>query len=158
MSESSVPAIPNTVKIWDGEKFVWAPAPTVPPPPVVPGGNTLGPVAGPGTVIGATNLWTLIQAVAGGYTLTWGTITPGVLYQIQHVGGAAGTNRLETTGQAVTLSRGSNTFTMEDPQQRMVPATANPTNTSVLLTTSEVVYPFMLDATNNVLRVMRMVR
>jgi hypothetical protein len=105
------------------------------------------------TTITAAMFWRLFQAVAGGYTLTLGTLLPGVLYRFQHVNGAAGSNLLETTGQAVTLSRGSNTFTIEDPQNRFA-ALAN----SVAFRVSEQTYEFMLDSTNNVLRCMRQVQ
>jgi hypothetical protein len=110
------------------------------------------PLAAPFT-IGPTNTWKLFQAVPGGYTLTVGALLPGVLYKLQHVNGAAGDNLLETATQGVTLDRGANTFTIEDPQNRFA-ATAN----SVQFLTSKMTYEYELDATNNVFRCLRQVR
>lgn len=139
------------------------------PPPFLPGlyyvngvgvavaiftgtGTPPSPISGNSTV-GAQQIWTPFQAVPGGYTLTIGGIKSGYLYIFQHVGGAAGSNLLETPGQAVTLSRGTNTFKIEDPQNRLS-ALAN----SVTLGISGSTYEYMLDSTSNVLRCMRQVQ
>lgn len=121
---------------------------TTPPP---------GPPIGGTTTVGAPAQMFLIQAVPPtGYTITLGTIIPGVLYLFKHVGGAAGSNRFErsTAGatQYVTLDRGSNTFTIEDPQDPVATAAANTTT----LRTSGVTYQFMLDATSNIFRAIGM--
>jgi len=121
---------------------IYTPAPTGLPGDIAPGAPISSSV-----VIGPTNTRNLIQAVAGGYTLTLGTIVVGRLYQFTHVGGAAGTNLFGTTGQAVTLSRGANTFTITNPQDTL----AAPAN-SVQFLTSGVTYSFVLDATGGVFR------
>lgn len=116
---------------------------TVPPP--------IGPVSGPVTT-GPTDFFTLIQAVAGGYTITLGAIVAGPIYHWKHVGGAAGSNLFETTGQAVTLSRGTNTFTIEDPQNTFT------IGNTALFQTSQVTYDYWLDSVHNVFRCLRQVR
>jgi hypothetical protein len=93
--------------------------------------------------------WVTFQAVTGGFTLTLTTVPPGVLFRMQWVAGGTSTLSVD----AVTLSRGANTFTIENPQDRSL-ATAN----SVLFETDNMSYEYMLDATANVLRCMSQVR
>jgi hypothetical protein len=101
--------------------------------------------------IAPAETWLGAQAVAGGYTLTWGPILPGVIYRITHVGGAVGSNLFATPGQAVNLDRGANTFTMVDPQNSVLtPPSAGPIVGGIR--TSQVTYNFALDAIGGVLR------
>lgn len=107
--------------------------------------------------IGPSNLWTKFAAIAGGYTLTMGSIVAGVLYRMQNMPGIGGAT-LEhlaspSVNTPVTLARGSNTFTIEDPSNRFG-TLAN----SVTFGVSEAIYEYMLDSTSNVLRCMRQVQ
>lgn len=68
--------------------------------------------------LGAADTWVEFQAIAGGYTIDMHNVVAGTIYRLTHVGGAAGTNRLETPGQAVQLSAGSGPFTIEYPADR----------------------------------------
>ncbi len=103
------------------------------------GSPTIGPLA----------FWQLMQPKVGGYTITVGAISPGLIYRLQTIPGG-GTN---FASDPAILSRGTNTFTIEDPQNRYA-ATANTAN----MQTDGVVYEWCLDQTNNVLRCMRQVQ
>jgi hypothetical protein len=123
------------------------------------GGTAVFPASGPvingpqtvNTPANVARVLFLFQAVAGGYAITLGTITPGVEHVFLHVPGAPGTNHLETAGQAVTLSRGANTFTIEDPSNRF-----NPLANSALFQVSNQAYSYVLD--NGVFRCLRQVQ
>ena len=116
------------------------PTPVIPAPPATITTSTTVSTAAP---------WVLFQAETGGYTLTLTTVAAGVLMRMQWVPGGTSTLSVDN----VTLSRGANTFTIENPQDRSLA----PTNT-VPFETDNQTYEYMLDATNNVLRCMRQVR
>jgi hypothetical protein len=99
--------------------------------------------------IGPTDTFKLIQPSLTPYTITMGAIVAGLIYRQLTVPGSLG----GFAANPATISRGSNGFTIEDPQNRSA-ATAN----TQILQTDNVCYEWMLDSTNNVLRCMRQVQ
>jgi len=124
-----------------GNRMRFTSTASLPPPTTITG--TGSPTIGPSA------FWQLIQPKIGGYTIVVGAITAGVTYRLQTIPGG-GTN---FAADPAILSRGSNSFTIEDPQNRYA-ATAN----SVNMQTDGVTYEWCLDSTNNVLRCMRQVQ
>jgi hypothetical protein len=114
--------------------------------PILPAPGTT--IIAAGTTIGPTDLFKLIQPSLTPYTITWGAIVPGVIYRMLTVPGSLG----GFAANPCTVSRGANTFTIEDPQNRY----ASPANTKTLQVDG-VCYEWMLESTNNVLRCMRQV-
>lgn len=141
----------SSIWTWDATEFVY----------FLSSGGGSSSLPAPGatisanTTIGPSNLWTKFAAIAGGYTLTMGSIVAGVLYRLQNMPGIGGTTLegLAAASTPVSLARGSNSFTIEDPSNRFG-ALAN----SVTFGVSEAVYEYMLDSSSNVLRCMRQVQ
>jgi hypothetical protein len=135
-----LPALAVGALSWTGSAWAFTTSSPVPPP-----GATITNT--PGSPVSAQ--WSLFQSKTGGYTIPLGTIVAGVPYRFWNVPG--GTSNLAI--DPVTLDRGSNTFTIEDPSNVL----AAPANGASLQVPGGR-YDYMLDSTNNVFRCMRQVQ
>lgn len=128
---------------WDANKSHWT---------LINSGGGSGAVPAPAstissnTTISAAQQWVLFTGAPGGYTITIQNMVAGVLYRFTHRGTAGGSTGIENAN-AVTFSRGTATFVIENPQD-VGAATGNTQQVNV----SNQTYHLMLDKTNNVVR------
>lgn len=125
-----------------GDRMVFTALGTVIGPPT-------SPIVGPGTTLGTADRWRKMVPKIGGYTITVGTITAGLPFWLSTTPGGGTT----FAANPVILSKGANTFTIEDPQNRPA-ATAN----TAPMRIDGAVYQWCLDSDNNVLRCMNQVQ